>query len=336
MKGHAFLIIGNDPAAIALATRDLITKAEENLGRSLEVHRHDAADMALSQVLVLADSQNLFGDPLAHIFRNPGFLMPQAKQGRLSKKDQEALLAALANPNPDSLLVISLESSHKPNAFLKKLMTTCPTIKADQPEARELGQILDSLAQDHGKAWSGEAKRGLMQCQGRLEFGRILQEAEKILLYASGPKVSGEDVQRLLAPVPEFTIFHLLDAVFEGRGQAALDAWQDCQDQGEDAGKVIYMLADQVRRLILLKSLHNQGAPMALMQKQAGRPAFVVKKNLNQTRKISEDRLIASLDLILAKDYERKTRSVEDHGLFMERLLIGLATICRPHATQRS
>lgn len=323
------LIYGNDRAAIDLACQKVLKEREAQDGQVLDVHRYDAEEMSVNECLTLADSQTLLGGTLAHIFRQPGFLETKPKGGKTSKKHQEALLAYLEAPNPDALIIFTHERDKKPHAFLQKVIKACRTLEADQPEGRSLGLLLDQLAQDHGKKWASDAKHRLLQTQNHLDLGRILQEAEKILLYARGSQVTLQDVETLLAPIPEFTIFQLLDAVFEGRGKAALEAWKDCQAQGEKPGRVIYMLGDQARRLMVLQSLDRQGASMAVMQKQAGRPAFVVKKNLAQARKLSTQSLIACLDLILSKDYERKRRSI-DENLFMERLLLGLAGQASP------
>lgn len=328
-----FFIYGNDSVAIEIYIRKILADAEKKTGQTFNVHSYDAGVMPVNDILLIADSQSLLPAPLAHIFRNPSVLLPKGKSPRATKKEQERFLAYLANPNSDSLLVITAEIDKKLNAFQKKVMEVCHSFRADQPEGKDLSKILDELAEKHKKNWSVRAKQALMQLQSRLDLGRILQEGEKILLYSDGPEVSEEDVQTMLAPLAELSIFNLLDAVFEGKGPRSLQAWRDCQAQGETAGKIIYMLSDQARRLILLKSMQGQGARISEMQKVAGRPAFVVKKNLGQIHHIPMDRLIAALDLILEKDYERKHSFVDDDRELIDRLLIRLFATLYPQSS---
>lgn len=69
-----------------------------------------------------------------------------------------------------------------------------------------------------------------------------------------------------------------MDAIMEGNDAKALSLWQEAEHAGETAGKLIYMLGETMKLILLLQSMRKRNIATAAMQQRTGRPAFVIKK----------------------------------------------------------
>lgn len=320
------LFYGSDAYVLETRLNALLDQLRPKASRDFDFEDLDGSALSVSEVLILAESQPFIHEKKIIVIRQPAFLGLTAKQKSATNKklkaEQGKILSYIQNPNPRSVLILSMQSGAKPTAFIKGLLQHPWAVLCEPLEGKELFKWLDQMADQHGKSWHPAAKRVLQEIQPYVTTAHMMQEAEKALLFSSEKQVSETDVRKILSPTPQYSIFNLIDAVVDGSVEKALHAWRDCAYLGENAGKVIYMLGDAFRRILMVQSLHQQGYAISAIQQEVGRPAFVVRKSLKQGEKIKTQRLVNALDLLLHKDMQRKTIPGIQETTFVEELLV--------------
>lgn len=319
------IFYGNDDYVVETRCQQWLDSIEKHYG-DCEVNAYSAEAFTAEDALILAASQSLLGDKRVYLLKNPGFLMPgQGTKGKQkTNPGDKAWTDYVENPNPDSLLVITLLIEKKPSGLLKKTLDKGVGSLCDKPDVKTLYALLDEKAKDHGKKWSPEAKAILQDLHRYLPTGQLMQEAEKALLYSDHIEVNAQGLSTVLSPVAQLGIFNLLDAIMEGQNEKAISAWQDCYASGETPSKVIYMIGDALKRILMVQWQKEKGMSVQHIQESIGRPAFVIKKDLRQGSRITSQRILSALDYLLEEDFRRKRVSGIQDYRFIEELIVVL------------
>ncbi len=151
------------------------------------------------------------------------------------------------------------------------------------------------------------------------------QEIGKLALYVGDRSIEPADVDLLVAPAREASIFAAVDAIVERRPGIAMRSLYRLLDGGASVQYILVMLARQVRMLLLAKHLRGKGVDDAEIGSRIGlRAGFALRKTLEQTGRFTPDYLArAHRDLL---DAELETRSgALDERLVLEMLVARLA-----------
>lgn len=158
----------------------------------------------------------------------------------------------------------------------------------------------------------------------------LSSEIDKLGQYANNRAVTTNDVRTLTPESTNDGIFDLVDAVVEGRPDAALILLRKMLNQGTDTPPNIQsMLARQFRHLVRATELLQQGAAEQSISEATGvRSRFPLGKLMRQARSTTMDSAESALREIESSDHSVKTgRLAADVAL--ELLLTRLATISR-------
>lgn len=326
LYSHVTLLYGSDAYVMEARVRQLVDKLLPAGRDDFNIEEMDGSTLTINDVLMLVESQPFLSERKVYVIRQPSFLLPAGKQKPAASKKpsevQQTFIRYADNPNPLCPLILTVQSDAKPTGFLKELIKHCKAIPCEPLQGNELYQWLDQLAREFGKTWHASAKHAFQEIQPFVTTAQLMQEAEKALLYSDKKDVQAQAVHQVLSPSPQYSIFNLVDAVLDGQTEKALSAWKDCFYMGENAGKVIYMVGDALRRILVIQSLHHRGQNVNEIQRMVERPAFVVRKNIKQGERLHTNRVVAALDLLLEKDYQRKTIPGIQEALFVEELLV--------------
>lgn len=158
------------------------------------------------------------------------------------------------------------------------------------------------------------------------DLGVIVSELRKLSLYRAGDTIRHEDVQELVPYAREARIFDAVDAIVEGKVDAALDLVHRLLRGGSPVPFIFAMLARQVRLLILAKDLKSEGIPASEHGKRLGISGFPLSKIQNQERRFTAERLAQIHNKLLKADISLKTTSVDDE-LILDLLVTEIATM---------
>lgn len=134
----------------------------------------------------------------------------------------------------------------------------------------------------------------------------IANELAKLVLYQ--PDVTAQTIAELTTYTPQGSIFAMLDAAFTGNVAEALGLYSEQRTQGMEPQAILGMITWQMHALTLVKAAGN--IPAQEIASRAKLSPFVVRKNQNIARRITDQKLIRLLEQAIETDKMMKTTRV--------------------------
>ncbi len=150
----------------------------------------------------------------------------------------------------------------------------------------------------------------------------LASEMEKLVVYANGKPVGESDVRALVA-AGDVEIWPLLDALVEGRFEAALRFLQRLQ-QTKEAGYILQMMEREYRLVGLAREMLDQGQKSTQIASRLNIPDWKVDRLLDQAARCPPERLKRAFRAMAEADASIK-RGVYDGDLAMVLLTHELA-----------
>jgi DNA polymerase-3 subunit delta len=196
---------------------------------------------------------------------------------------------------------------------LDKRLSYYKTLKKDT-DFREFGELdgpgLAQWASGYTKEQGGELSAG----DARLLINRVgpsqqqlRQELDKLVSY--DPKITKATIELLTEPLPQSTVFELLDAAFGGNRQRAIALYREQRALKVEPQAIIAMLAWQLHVLALVKTAGTRSVDE--IAREAKLNPFVVRKSQGLTRHLSLDKLKELIENLLKLDVQLKTASID-------------------------
>lgn len=245
----------------------------------------------------------------------------------------ERLGAVLAAVPPTTLLVF-LEGAvdpHRPAA--KAVMAAAETRRFDRLRGARLVAWVRDRARQHGCALAGRALDTLVALAGN-DLRLLDAELQKLALYAGGEPVDEETVRRLVPLTAETGVFGLVDAFVERQLTRAQRELHRLLAQGAAPPYLLFMLARQVRLVLMAADLLQQRTPQADLGQLLGLRDYALQKTLEQAQRADATALPAMLARLLEADLQVKQGPM-DPVAALELLVTELCAPARQPATLR-
>jgi DNA polymerase-3 subunit delta len=198
--------------------------------------------------------------------------------------------------------------------------------EARTPSEREMVPWTLARLRDRGRRMEPDAAQVLVDAVGR-DLTGIEAALERLCLFVEAPAAIGvPHVEQVVAHTRAHTVWELTDAVADRNVGLALAHAAELMGQGEAALKVLSLVADRMRKLVIGRAAKAQGATAQEMAQLAGMPSFKAADFARQVQKYEGAELLAALDRLSEAD-RRLKRSKLDDALILEALLIDL---CAP------
>jgi len=226
----------------------------------------------------------------------------------------------LINDLPESNDVVLVEPAiDKRSVFFKTLKQFSEVREYEELSGNELVRwIQDYAINNKGKISSSDALY-LINLTGNNQI-KLGNEIQKLIAY--DPSISRESIDILVEPIPQSTVFQLLDSVFNSNVKLALEIYDDQRKQRIEPQQIIAMLAWQLHILAVIKAAGEMSAND--IAKKAGINPFVVRKSLGIANKISLSELKDIIDQVIQLDIKSKTKMI-DVDQAMKQLFISIA-----------
>jgi DNA polymerase-3 subunit delta len=184
---------------------------------------------------------------------------------------------------------------------------------------------VDWAATRHEKKLSVAAARLLIDLVGP-EMGLLDQELTKLAIYVGPAKqIETDDVDKLVGSSRAENIWKIFDAIGAGRAGDALAILDRLLDQGEEPIRTLGAFSMQLRRLVQVARLAEQGQPISVALEQAGVPFFARQGCEQQLRRLGRARVNRLYDWLLEADLGLKGFSQLPPRTLLERLVVRLA-----------
>lgn len=238
---------------------------------------------------------------------------------------EAALLHYLEHPSPMAILVfLQGEGVDRRRRVYKALAARHVVVECQPLREQEMVVWLRDRARELGKSLELRAVQELVQ---RIPADLALADAElaKLATHAGeAASIGPADVSRLVTGAPESNIFELMGYVSGKKRARALALLEQMLREGEPAPRLLYMIARQIRQLLTVKVLTEQGnGPRSIEQRLRLFPS-AVRSLVEASRGFTRQELIAALGRVLDADLAVKT-SQGDPRLVLELLLVDLS-----------
>jgi len=115
-------------------------------------------------------------------------------------------------------------------------------------------------------------------------------------------RIEADDVRKLSAQVQEARVFDLTDALAQRNRKQALDLLHDLLADGEPPLRLLSTITSQVRSLLLVKELAEEGLRAQQIASTTGMAPFVAEKAMRQIGKFRVAELEGAYRQLLATD----------------------------------
>lgn len=288
----------------------------------LNISEYDGPTVEAAEVVNAASSYPFLADKRLIIVRGMLAWLTRKGAGNVGKKQVEFLLEALPNL-PDWARLVFVE--HQKLSDNNKLLQLAD--KHERGMARgyfapkDATQWILKRAKDaYDATIEPRAAAALASVIGP-DLRRADNELIKLVSYVNGERTIAEDDVALLTPyVAEASMFDMVDALAEGRGQVASKLVHRLLEQQEDPFSLYGMIVRQFRLLLLAKEHLVSGGYPGGISEAIGVHRFVAEKLAKQTRNFTLDQLEQIYQTL--QDYDAKMKSGRIEPLLALDLLI--------------
>lgn len=266
-------------------------------------------------------------ESLSASLRTPPFFAPKRvilikEADRLEATVVQELVAYLEDPLPSTCLVLAARKLESRMRLAHRLERQGILLRFSPPKGEALKRWLQRRAEQLGKKLSPPAIESLLTYLG--EDLRILSnELSKVALFVGGRQlISQDDVETVVGEQRVRTIFELVEAVGRRKTDDSLLCLSRLLEAGEAPLAILGMLARQVRLLIKVQVLHQEGLNTEELGRAIGLHPYLLPRFLDQAASSPKTTLQASLKRLLQADEELK--GGQEGQLVLERLVMDL------------
>ena len=244
--------------------------------------------------------------------------------------DPAALKEILADLPPWVTVVFALPPGYKPNGTLsavRALRKAGTEVEFTSPPESELVTWVERRAGSQGKSIGPDASRYLLR-QAGTDMTTLVQEITKLCGAADGDEITRADIDRVIEPTPEVTVFQMTDALGAGDYDRAASLMAVLLgDRDTPPSLQISLVGEQLRRLYAARTALDFGLAdsyiadcVPMLEKY---PSWI--RSIRQTsRRFSRGQLQRALRLCAETEFGMKDNGPDPENLMRE-LLVRLA-----------
>ena len=294
--GDEALLIDEAMAAL----RQAVLPEENDWNREV----FDGAQVAPDELVTSAQAINFLGGNRLVIAKGIEWLGATAAKG--GEVDFSGLIAYLADPNPDSVIALTAANIDKRRAIVKAIQKKGQLVECTTPKGGAKDIWLAQRFKSRGKQADKKALELISLSAANLS--QMALEVEKLCLYVGDSnQITLADAEAVVSKSSIFSIFELTDAAAAKNATQAVAAYRNLVTQGEEEQKILVMLANQFRNMLLVQDMQRQGYPVSELPGILQLHPYVVEKCSRQVRGFSQAQLIKALEILLAADIANKS-----------------------------
>ncbi len=293
----------------------------------LNTSEFDGEQASVAEVLNAVSSYPFLADRRVVFVKGMLGWITRKGAGETGKKAVEQLLSALPNL-PDWARLIFIEREMLPDS--NKILKLAKELPGGYEKSFHLGGdssnwIMRRAREVYESSIDPQAAAALATITGN-DLRRADNELIKLVSYVNQERPITEDDVALLTPyVAEARLFDMVDALAEGRANAALHMLHRLlMEKDNDPFKLYGMIVRQFRLLLTVKEYLVAGGAPKQMAGALGMKPFVADKTARQARAFTLAQLEQIYRSLLDYDIRMKTGRIEPQ-LALDLLVAGLA-----------
>lgn len=193
------------------------------------------------------------------------------------------------NHNEQINVLIIEPNIDKRTTWYKYLIQNSDVLQCDILDEQSTRAWVKNYVISHEATIDEQAISNLINYVG-LNQQQLANEITKLISY--DPSISEASIKLLVEPMPQDTVFSLLEALISGDKDRTIKLYEALRLSGVDANEILAMIGWQIHTVLLVKSSlgNNQG--------DSGLHPYVVQKNTKLAMKLSSEELKKLVSLI--------------------------------------
>jgi len=319
-----YLFHGDDDFRLEQEVASFRSKMLESPNAELNMSEFEGEAVSVPEVLNAASSFPFLADKRMVIVKGLIGYITRKGAGEPGKKAVEHLMEGLPNL-PDTARLLFVERQKLPDSNkIVKLAREQGYEKCFDAPKDSTSWILKRAKDEYKVEIEPRAATALASVIGD-DLRRADNELIKLASYVNGERAINErDVAALTPYVAEADLFAMVDALAEGRGQAALTLVHRLLADKEDVFGLYGMIVRQFRLLLLAKEYLVSGGSPGGIADAIKVHSFVAQKLAKQTRAFSLEQLESIYRTLADNDLKMKTGRIEPE-LALDMLIASLA-----------
>lgn len=273
-----------------------VAAAFESAHGAMAIERFDGEEAAAERMRESLQSMPFLSQRKLVILREPS-----------KQKTFAEAIATIVQDLPDTTDAIIYEPKlDKRGTYYKTLKKETDFREFAEPDARSLANWAVNYAAEQGGSLTNADATFLINRLGTSQQ-LLRMELEKLLAY--DPAITRDHIELLTEPLPQSTIFELLEAAFSGKPEKTFNIYQEQRALKVEPQAIIAMLAWQLHVLAVVKAGGQR--PTDQIAKEAKLSPFVVRKSQAITRRLTLARIKQLVSDLLELDRALKRSSLD-------------------------
>jgi DNA polymerase-3 subunit delta len=309
-----YLFHGDDDLSIDEAVNKLRAAMGSDANADLNISEFEGQNTSVPEVVNAVSSYPFLADKRLVIVKGLLTWISRKGAGETGKKAVEQLLESLPTLPPYARLVFVEREKLADNNKLVKLAQSDPNgyEKCFAAPKDSTSWIIKRARDAYTAEIEPRAASALASVTAE-DLRRADNELLKLVSYVGGERPISENDVALLTPyVAEASLFEMVDALAEGRGQVVVSLIHRLLgDQKEDPFALYGMIVRQFRLLLLAREYLSGGGNPAHLAEAIHVHSFVAQKLAKQSRSFSVQQLERIYRALLDYDVKMKTGRIK-------------------------
>lgn len=172
----------------------------------------------------------------------------------------------------------------------------------------ELSRWIQTEVKARGGQIDSAGARYLVERAGNNQW-QLHNEIDKLINFK--PEITKKQIDELVEPSLDETIFQLLDLALQGKASKALAIYDELIKRDLDAFQTVTMMGWQVHNMVIVKT--NINSSLSQLAGRAGLAPFVVSKTQRLVRNITLGQIKKLIELVLDAERDLKTTGIDAH-----------------------
>lgn len=317
-KPVPIVVLSGDEQHLRTEVRQAVLKRVlGETGEDLDCSRYSGASVELKTVRDELLTVSMFSSARAVVIEEADDFVTRHRSGLEEYFDR---------PSRSSLLVLSVKSWPKTTRLAKKLTAVGVEVECSELTGAALQKWIQTEVQSrYAKQLTRDAVTLLVELAGN-GLGLLARELDKLASYAGErEKITGEDVRMLVGGWRAETTWAMLDAVRDGRPDAALHALDTLLCAGEPAPKLLGGVNFVFRKYAEGTERARSGTPLRAALQQAGVFPRDVEAAELYLRRMGRPKAESISGWLAAADSNLKGGSRVPERVQLEQLLLSLS-----------
>ena len=227
------------------------------------------------------------------------FAKTKTKPKLLPDDSYDKMSSYLSNPNMQVNLIFTCQAEKidEKNPLVSLIKKVGVIKEVALPKPNEYQAYMERYFSSSGCSIANDAANELINRVGS-DYGRFMQEIDKLASYANGEQISLANVEKLVAGKDEDDVFALSNALIRGDIKKSITIYRQLKLTSIDEVPLIGMLASQFRFMDMVSFLDNRGLDSNAIARELKASPYRVEitlRNLYRAKKGDVARVIEML-----------------------------------------